>query len=175
MRTACLRIPWSPLGPLQPNSAVMFPGRLDEPPSHLCEVRRPAWTRATAAAIIQRKWTSSMSATTPIASTSQPQTAMFTKMALIQPYDGVGSLVTPHFRGNLLASAPISNFRHNVLFVLSSHTFHDRKPFIVTCKHHSALCCGIDLSYLVISHNFLVTQNCPNAKKSKEYYLVSFL
>ncbi len=43
--------------------------------------------------------------------------SMFTKMALIQPYDGVGSPVTPHFRGNLLTSAPISNFRHNVLFV----------------------------------------------------------
>lgn len=82
----------------------------------------PAWTRAAAAAIIQRKCTSSMSATTPIASMSQPQTAMFTKMALIQSYDGVGSPVTPHFRGNLLTSAPISNFRHNVLFVLSRLT-----------------------------------------------------
>lgn len=128
--------------------------------------------RAAAAAIIQRKWTSSMSASTPIASTSQPQTAMFTKMALIQPYDGVSSPVTPHFRGNLLASAPISNFRHNVLFVFCFMT-HFMTESLLSPHANIILPSVVELIclYLVISHNFQSLKTVRMQKKSKEYYL----
>lgn len=117
--TACLCIPWSPLGPLQPNSAVMaFLGDLMSPRATCVSWGGRRGLVPQLQPLSRGSGRCSMSATTPIASTSQPQTAMFTEMALIQPYDGVSSPVTTHFRGNLLASAPISNLRHNVLFVL---------------------------------------------------------
>lgn len=110
----------------------------------------------------------SVSVTTPIASTSQPQDCHVYRNGIDsalwrRQLSGHGT-----FQRQFTRICSDKQFETQCLIcVVSSHTFHDRKPFIATCKHHSALCFGNDLSYLVIPHNCFVTQNCWNAKRIK--------
>lgn len=149
--TACLCIPWSPLGPLQPNSAVMASlGDLMSPQATCVGLGGRRGRVSQLQPLSRGSGRCQWAQQHPLLPRHSHRLSCLPEMALIQPYDGVSLPVTPHFRGNLLASAPISNFRHSVLFVLCCLT-HSMTESLLSLHANIILPSALEMICLTLS------------------------